>query len=48
MLNARGHDLVTAVQAVFEDLGFKVQNMDLIREEGDHREDLRIRDGAAS
>lgn len=44
MLSAQGEDLVTAVQGVLEDLGFEVQNMDLIREVGDRREDLRVRD----
>lgn len=44
VLSAQGDDLVTAVQAVLEDLGFEVQNMDLTRVEGDRREDLRVRD----
>jgi hypothetical protein len=48
MLNARGHDLVTAVQAVFEDLGFKVQNMDLIPEDGTTAKTFVSETGAAS
>jgi hypothetical protein len=44
VLSAQSDDLVAAVQQVLQDLGFEVQNMDLIRKEGDRREDLRIRD----
>lgn len=45
VLSGQGDDLVAAVKEILEDLGFEVLNMDLIREEGDRREDLRIRDG---
>jgi hypothetical protein len=44
VLSAQAEDLVTAVQGLLEDLGFEVQNMDLTREQGDRREDLRVRD----
>jgi len=44
VLTAQGDDLVAAVQQVLEDMGFEVDNMDLVFDEGDRREDLRVRD----
>lgn len=44
VLQTQSGDLVTAVQALLNDLGFAVQDMDLVHPEGDRREDLRIGD----
>lgn len=45
LITAQGDDLVEAVQASLEEIGFAVQNVDReIADKGDRREDLRIRD----
>jgi hypothetical protein len=43
LLTAQGNSLVNAVAKAFEELGFKVQNMDEVFPATDRREDLRIR-----